>query len=620
MSDELTLKVAMDKAIASAKLKELNAELKAMQKAALTDAEIAKKAETDMLLKQYRKRLADAKKALNAEEEEAKKVAAAHDKLNENILAGVKSIGSFAIATVGLDSVGTVISSITEHFREAKQAVYDAGKMVTDYRESLLELAALKGKLGDTGGALKDEVQFRSKTLQSAEDARQFQLAALGVGASTIDTKDREGLISQEEFNKSMVAGGRFQAVEKGSAETHGTLTGLIPSLIGRRTDASEVQRFEKQLYDIFQPGGASFSSMTNQYAKLAPLAVTGQFDAKQMAGLLSAFSISNKEGAGENVQQFSRATIGSLGRSGKGRVEGGEAIDDYFKKIGVTEKAMQAVKASDQPFVIADAIVEDLDRQAADAAAKGQSFGELAYLRKHGFQNQDDVNALLQYKGLKQTGQLGSIMDLANKDLPSVAEAEGPLQAATQDPVLVRRAADLAEEQSKIVAGSGKEEFMRDLMKTAFARLKVKGEVSGEFDESVTNPSMFSSSELLFGKSNKTKIEAQKILEEEANRLGIGTKKSISNVTQTTLAGTQSTMDATRYHGDDYLYGLRQQIAEKGGDVLPGRDLLNQAVDKALDSEKIVKAVDRLNTTVQAGQGRAAPRPLVGAPPQLRR
>ena len=528
-----------------------------------------------------------------------------------------RAAGSFALSMLGIDSAKAVVGTIIANFDEARQSAYQAARMVNDYRESLLELSALKGKmgLGGTTETVKEEIAFRSQTLQKAEESKKYQTMALGTGQSSVNA----GLISQDEFTKAMVYGGKMQAVSGADPAAMGALTGLTPSMMGRKTNAKEVAARTQQYFDTFQLGGAEAPNLVKQFNALSSLAVSGVYDDRQLAGLLSAFSTSKPEGSEAKtvVEQFTRATLGGIDATGKPRIQNAENRDEYLTKLGVTDEFLKQTKASDQPFKIADLVAEDLEKQ---REAQGPSFNPVTYLKKAGYGNQEDVGALIQYAGLKKTGQLKQFMDVASPEKAKTFEqAMAPVERTQQtSPEFQQRKAALAGDLAQTAVGAGQNEYLESLRRLAFARRKAGvgfgGAAEVETDESyetTRDRSMFNPAEMLFQHRLKTQVEADALLKQEARRVGVPGYEKFDPESDEYKLGIQTTL------GDEGTYRLAQEVAKHGGNVLPGYESVQSKAATSLDASA---AFENLQKTggVKPAPAAAVPDMAVLPPPAV--
>lgn len=487
------------------------------------------------------------------------------------------AVTSFGAQMLGLNSAQAVVSTIVEAFKAAKKEAMDAGKFVESYREALLELAALKGKLGDTTSGLKEDLAFRAQTLQTADQAKQFQEAALGRGQSAIDEVDAQGkvtkerLISPEEQRKAMIYGGKFQATEGGSATTHGEFVGSIPLLYKKRMTAEEIFAKEQHLYNINQPGGSSFTSAINQYNKNMAFVSAGLMTPEEMMAEQAALSLSDPEGAGTRVQQLVRATVGGLGRmKGMKGMEGAEneKLAEYYKKLGATDQ-MGAIE-------IADLVSKDLENQEKAAAARGEKFNPMFYLQTHGQTNMEDANTMLLHHGLRMSGTLETFRDIARTPVDpkqAVADLES---AQARDPVFRKRRRDLSKDLSQIPKGLQEEE-LRDVLEPVFNQLKGDKQITGEYEDVMSSTWYNSPKEAIFGQRRRVELEAQEQLASEARKRGID-----PGIEYRYDAKTGAQVGAN-YMGDERLVELSRRVRAAGGDSQPAVAASATKADEAL-------------------------------------
>ena len=116
---------------------------------------------------------------------------------------------------------------------------------------------------------------------------------------------------------------------------------------MGRRVTAEEAFAKEQHLYEIFQPGGASFSNLTQGYLKNAPLASAGIISPERLAAVESAFSKDDATGHAAKTEEFVRA-IDAAGQYGTDRVAVAQDFEtrkmDVQQLDGRFERADQAI------------------------------------------------------------------------------------------------------------------------------------------------------------------------------------------------------------------------------------------------------------------------------------
>jgi hypothetical protein len=503
----------------------------------------------------------------------------------------------------GMGALAAIAGFAVQEFNAARDSAYQASKMVGEYREALLELAALKGRLGNTDKELGENLTFRRQTLQTREASIDFQNAMLGVGQSMINEDVTKPGITQAEFDRAMVMAGKFQAVEKGSARTHGELAGMLPQLMGRRVTAEDVAAKEQQLYKIFQPGGASFTSLAGQYSKLSPYITNGIYKDSEAAALLSAMSTVNPGGAGEMTQWLARGTVGGLGRMRGMGVAGSEKQGTYLARLGATNQM--------NPTQIADLISEDFKKQEVAAAAGGQQFNAMDYLRHHGYGNMEDIQALMAYHGLRKTGQMDKFMGLA-REVPTATEAQREVEvAARADPAIMGRRADLALEQADVSVGVGAPEYYRRLEKMAFGKLKANRTwgINGEYED--------------YGKMSPMSLYTVPMVQDQMRNMMNEQRKAVGLPSMAQSERDWQFKDPVGYARErlkpDWeerrYFRSAQEVAERGGDTLPGnKDLLLKLDEQLEESKKLRQAVER--GLGRGDGGRPAPPPMRRAAP----
>ncbi|WP_422932035.1 hypothetical protein [Singulisphaera sp. PoT] len=518
-------------------------------------------------------------------------------KVTEATGLAAKAVGSFAVQMLGVDSLSSIVNLVVGAFDKARQSALAAGEFVKGYRESLLELAALKGLQGGTTKVLKEDLEQRAKTGQTQQEATDFGTAVMGSVESSVGT-----LIDRSEVKKLTEYSGKLQTTRHIDATSLGQLTGMIPSLVGRKVNAEEGFEKLQHIIDLFDPGNASHSSMTRQAIKLAPLITSKVYQSPEEAiGLMSAFTKSNPEGAAENVQQFTRATVGSLGRMKGANIEGlVEKQAEYLKRLG----------ASDQmsPVEIGKLISQDFSVQENDAAAKGEKFNALTYLQKHGYQNQEDVMALMNFHGMNKDQTFTNTFERIENNPRNFQQAMGKLdETQRSDPLFVRRRADLEADQANVATGAGKVETMEAIRKAAFSRLKAEGKVSGEYDTDWKGAYKLGKANIgsfITGGGDDTltliDTKVHEMIEGEAKRLGIDTGRPKEQ--KLALRGETPLQQQAYVMNEDQLYGVAKQIQEKGGDVLAGRENIDKRTSDALDNAavKLDKVADKMDKALE--------------------
>lgn len=549
----------------------------------LTDEEVNLLAKNKLIQSANQKRIDSAAEALNTEKKGFDLTTFAAGKFSD-MLSSVA--GQFTLLSVG----NQVLSELKASWDLQNSSAAAAGRFIADYRKDLLEIAALKGRLGNTTAETRDQLTFRAQTLQSADQARAFQEAMIGSGAAAVGRQ-----ITQTEFDKLMVESGKFQAAEGGSATAQGQLAGMLPLLMGRKNvTASEAMQKQQQIYDIIQLGGSTYSSGVQQLLKGSPLTTSGVFrSVEEQAALQSAFSLSNREGAGENVQQFARATVGSLGRMRGSGVMVDEKQAEYLKRLGATDQM--------SPTQIGKLISSDFAKQEAEAAAKGKTFNPMTYMMSKGYQNQEDIQALMSFHGLVKSGQYGAFEERA-ANLPNAgATSRKVAEFQAADPEAQRRKAELAGELSKTIQGVGPMEYYNSMQERAYAQLVAEGKAAPGAIDSYK-------SDFVWGGKLAIEDKIKRMLLSEAKAAGMSvSKEDETNLSFGYLEGDQSRAKK--------FYDFASKVGASGGSISPDlTPMVNMMQANVKATEKVEQAI---RTAIPGGVPPALP--AAPAPPMKR-
>lgn len=517
---------------------------------------------------------AQAKKSADAAAREAKRAADEVERSAESVkkamfgsldatnqLADV--VGSLAGQFTLLGAAGLAIEAFRDYFRAVRQDIVESVKSLGDMREKTLELAALKGRLGQSTPEVAAQLAFRAETLQSEGDALRFQSSMLNTGASSIRDAQGNGIIAQGEFDKLMAKGGRFQAAQGGDADALGAFFGQLPTAM-KQKDVTADKAFGEaaKVFNILDKGGSDLPVAVRQLSAGLGYTTSGIFDnVAQQASLQAAFSKMEPGKEQERTAQFTRATVGSLGRMRGAGVQADEKQAEYLKRIGATDQM--------NPIEIGKIIMADWAKQEAEAAKQGKKFNPITYMQGKGYGNVEDVNSLMQFSGLMKTGVWGTFESLAN-EAPNAAKVEGEIgRFQSVDPVAQQRKADLAEQSGTVARAAGPMEYYERLKRITFEKKKAQGEYYGNYEDWQGG--------MGFGKEMLENATAS-AMQEEAKRVGVRTGWGES------LRMRPGFMANDRERAEAY-YGVAQRIGEAGGDTMPGLKDLTDIARKQLES-----------------------------------
>ena len=574
------------------------AEKKRLDNRHLTDVEITEKAKAEIFRRANQQRIAEATKAHKTEIDLA-------NQREKAMSAATRMATSFAGQVIGLTSASAVLSEVQAGFQRVRDAIFESSEMLAEYRESLLELAALKDRLGDTSAELVDALEIQAETGQTRQDVTDLQTGFLGMAELMVGEGEGKK-ISAEGAKEAMIGLGKFQAAQGAPAEAFGELGGMIlQSAMGPIT-SEEITTRAAALYDIQQPGNfgkGGFGTAIKQFGMSLPFVNSGILTDKEAMALTSAFSISaGGESSGTALRQFLQGTVGSL--SGDRKIKG---LEDEPENIGAATylKGLGA-KAGMHPVEIAKLVAADVDRAEAEAKAKGEGFEAIDYLRRHGYSNQESALRMIQFRGLEDTGAWGGFKELIEDPTLGegrLAEAEEKLRT---DPALVARATKAAVEQAKIASSAGENEWMTSMRRAAYARLRADPENIGmrEFED-IEKAGYWDLTSILTGDKIDLERETQRIIMDYADARGVPYKKSLQ---EPTYAPSVGAFGRESWSGIDQQeqFRLSRLLAEEHG-VSIAADAMR---DFAAGTKNMLEASGMLKDA-------AAKPPLQGAPRQ---
>jgi hypothetical protein len=547
------------------------------------------------------KQIAEAKRAADAQVKAADKAAKAQWSV-ANAIQGISA------ASVAMKGATLVFDYFVTKFATMRTEIGLNIASLEDYRKVVLQLAALKDKLGGTTTETKENLLFRAETLQSRQTATQFQEAVVGAGESAVKDAQGKGLISREEFNKLMMMAGKFQAAEGGAAETHGTLAGMLPMLMGKQdVTAKEAFQKEQQLYAILKPGGATFTSGMSQLLKQSPLITSGLYGqgpegVSKAASLLSAFTLSNKEGGGENLAQFTRATVGGLGKMKGVKLEGdSEKIGEYLTGIKATNQM--------DPIQIGKLISADMAREEREQKTQGKTANLYDYLKYKGYGNQEELMSLLQFHGLQKTGQFENVFEPLATTLPDMDKAEMDIKKFQRtDPLAKAMKRDVGTDLASVSKSVGAPESYENAKIIAYDTLRAAGKTYDTKGGGKEGLAEWEAGHWGWFDTSRKMIadKANQMLMDEAKKYGIKAP------TKTVRGGGEvreiSEMDYSVFESEETranrYYKMQQLVGQAGGNPNVGINQLVAIAKKQLETAEKAEAIMR--------GGQQAPIPIV--------
>ena len=578
----LNIKVGMDRSAYKAEAEKHKQEEKKRLQEMLTDEQVAERAKVMMIQETNRKRVQEAKKSA-AEEGKGwldvdKSISGAGDKLT-----------SYLGGLAALSTAGTVVNQIAGYFDNIHRQTVDAALELTGYRAKLLELAALKDQMGQTGPELANQLRFRAQTLQSPDAAIAMQQSALGIGEIAIDKGKRRGKISRDDFQKLLASAGKMQTMEGGSPQAYGKLAGLVPLLSPEHIDAAQGEAKLDKLFKIQQPGGfPNFSQAIDQFGKLTGYIQTGQINDEEAMALLSAYSVASPESAGTYTEQAIRAVSAGVLRSRGMHISSDQdsvKTDQFFKEIGVTTK-----------MGIRDRLMTTT-KHLSGWMQKNPGLNVGDYLVTRGFGSQEERNSLQIMAGLHKEGNWQVFEDMLGKQGEAGAITKRFDEVTGSDKLMQDRRSQTMAELAKLDKGVGAERIM-PLQRAAWAELKTQGKITDEnFDEwskrGMLGRMWDDFNPLWSNYHEQVNLRSQEAVVSEARRLGIPYTNPI-----TVGRGGEPVQ---HYMGDEALGRLTTKVEQAGGDPL------------RVFGDTLSKLSNRVANSISP-----VPPPMQGTPPEI--
>ena len=561
-----------------------------------------------------------ATKAL-ADEERAQ--LSATDKAKEHGLA----IGKAALAYATLENGIWVVAKAVEMWKNLRQSIEDATLRAISYQDKMLELAALKDKLGNPVPVVAEQLQFRAKTLQTADAANTFQQGLLNSGQAAMlgGFISRDQLLGDPSKKISGLAGlaGSYQAATNADPNALGSLAGSLSTAIGTQNQNSEdVFRRLVGVFNIIQQGGAkTLGQGVGQFQGNLGLVGKGLYNSpEELAAIQSAFSVDTPDEAGTRTKQFLQATKGGLTRSATTGKENTVSQADYLKSIGATPQNNAAE--------IGKMIVADMQKQ----RTTDPKFDSLTYLGSKGYEDQDTRNVLMAFDKIVNSGLYDkSFGPLANPNAaPGLAAAMAPVNAFRSTDVAMQRSAKVSGDIADAAIGTGPEAFYLSMKERAFNSLRAASpKVYGKSFEDYNKDPIY---------EGKLHDEMKRLMDVEAAKVGVASPEGKGGnwdryLNYGTTAGLMGPVGQMIGAGSEYgplgghyashliyndkeraesYYGYASEIRQAGGDPLNQDELLKRNTDAMEKNSAIVEANTAALKGGNPGQPVRLPAPVV--------
>ena len=513
--------------------------------------------------------------------------------MNSSVYDGVKAVGMMGAAMVGLGSASAVLATIAERFENIRKAALEAARNVVDQQGDLRGLAALQGRPGDVASIQAQQLALRSQTFQTEQDAVAMSVKAWASGAGAIS----QGLISDPEFQKSLIGAGKLQTLTGDDAGSVGRMAGLLPLISGQETNTAEgLGALQNQLYEIGRLGGfESYGQSVEQLGAASPYVMKGIYTAPVAQSLLSAFAHGG-EGAksAEYLAQATRAVSAGLLRDRGVKPAAGYEQDmmrsgKYFKSLGVDTQM--------RPEERMMAVVKDLLRAEDESKAQGKYFMAYDYLMEKGFVNQEDKEALAKLAGVQRVGLLEPLLNMGRAPTGAGGQQNAAFaKAVGTQPFYQREAAKFAAGTAESEVG-GRGMFREIMEQNAYASLGGKTRF-GEDLGTIQGRAWYNPMEMIYGARKQVDFQAQHMVLNAAEQAGIKRPDTFNYDSRTGVKTTE------RQLSWEELFNISEKTRAAGGAFAAGPD--QERVNKSIDA--FTAALDRFTAAQPTAKGGAAP------------
>ncbi len=541
--------------------------------------------------------------ANSARVNEAVKILKREEFANASIFQNVKNLitplNMVALGYKAISLAGSALTSIAAMWQAQREDLEKSVDRVVNYKEKLLELAALKDKLGNPDPVHAEILGFRAITGQTAEQADAFQKGSLNTGQVAIkgglvsDTPGKNG--EKSEWAKLNEMMGKYQAAVNADPKAIGELTGILPQMIGSKNQKSDdIFRRAIGIFGTLQMGGSDLGPAVRAFNSNMSLLGPGSVRTpEQLAALSSAYSVTSAGKEGTMVDQLVRSTNLAQLRQTKTGAENSITTSAYLKSIGVTDQ-------KDAPQV-GLAIAQDIAKEMKKLQGKTNPDGtptELnigQFLVSKGFEGPDMIDPVTLLAKSMNSGLFGDTFGkrMTAESAPTIAEARAATNDFDQSVVMGKRQLDVSGDIADASRVGQSDTHYKQIRELAFKNL-YKDPNSGVYGEKEG----YLNSVIWRGKIDD---EVLRMETERAAKAGItvpgstNTMNPVDSVSKfmgmggsdSPLGGSfLSRLTTTNRQRADFYYDLDEQIK--------GVNKGNGVVNKALDNSELVKSIDR--------------------------
>jgi hypothetical protein len=432
--------------------------------------------------------------------------------------AATAAIKSYALGLVGVGAVAGGIKAVSDYLAQIRRDTIDSVKEMEHFREVVLQLAAMKGNLGQSTGELAAQMEFRAQTALTQQGAVALSQSAEGAGQAAIGAN-----VTRQAFEEGKVIAGRLAVMENSDPGAIGDLYGTYNLEARKGASGADLGAAMARGYKIAQPGRfATTAEFAKQRSEISPYVQTGVVSGAQADALVSAMSLIDKGQAATLTRQALTAASADFMRNRNMKMLPGmehESSAEYFQKT---------LKLNDQttPMERLMAVADDLNKQEELTRKAGRTWNANDYLLKHSVMNQESRQAYMAMAGLRKSGQWQNTFEPLISQPGDVNDINTKYQQfLARDPVGKMRQAEMSHDAAAAMRSVSPEGRLEAYQREEFDKLFAQKKVVGKFEDWQTRSPLMAAADDLFygGYHSQVNLGVQRRLTEEAAKLGMG-------------------------------------------------------------------------------------------------
>jgi hypothetical protein len=340
-----------------------------------------------------------------------------------------------AAAMPGAATIVGVFRELVSVLAQARQEAQQFGDKTMQLRDSLRDIASVRGQAGVSDELIKETLDLRKKSGMTATEAHSFTEQFLGEAEAFRDKMD------PKEFQRLSEQAARYAVVVGGDVGTRGKLAGRLMALAAPGTKADDIMNDMNEANRIIESGSGKAHLVTTSYTNLAATMLqpggTGRVGSARTLAILAmaASRVGGESEVDTNVERFAKA------------VQGGTTSKpwrEFLKGAGVKE----GMKVEESMQVVFDKM--------EGAAQSGRDLDR--YLQDMGIQRTEERRTLVAMFGQRESMNVELARRVQAK--PGQETAAGRIDAGTRSREVQRRLTDAALAAKDVEYGMGQEVF----------------------------------------------------------------------------------------------------------------------------------------------------------------